>query len=261
MALATAFLFFVLLTMASLYTNLAAVYEAMYQQFINYKEEYDFYSRLVQAYKGHSVVELGCGTGHLAAYFVQNGFAYTGLDVSADMLAIAQRNTPAATFLHADMRHFTLAQKADAALITGRTSSYLLTNTDVLQAFSNIGRQLHPSGLLCFDCIDANKFIPLINPTKTIVHTAQAAQKKYSRHSVWQTNPATGFCIDWASVYYEEAENGALHKIGDDHSTIRSFTKEEITLFLQQAGFTVKEMIDRPSYAFDTFVTVAQKIN
>jgi SAM-dependent methyltransferase len=245
--------------MGNLYTNLSAVYEAMYQSFINYDEEYLLYSNLLTKYNGTSVLEIGCGTGHLASHFIKNGFNYKGLDVSADMLAIAKQNNPAAGFINGDMRVFNLQTKVDACIITGRTISYLLSNKDVLDTFTTFHKNLNTGGIVCFDCIDANKFIPLIDPQKTIIHKAGFKDKKYQRNSIWKINVKEGFAFDWASAYYEENSIGELDKIGEDHSTIRAFTRDEILLFLQLANFTVKEIIDRPSYAFDTFVIVAQK--
>jgi SAM-dependent methyltransferase len=245
--------------MTALYKDLSAVYEAIYQSFINYEEEYIFYSNLLAKYNCQSVLEMGCGTGHLANRFVKNNFAYTGLDLSSDMLAIAKKNNPGAIFINAAMQNFNLQTSVDASIITGRTISYLLTNKDLSDTFNTINKNLNPQGIVCFDCIDANKFIPLVDPQKIITHTANFENKKYQRNSIWNTNFKEGFTFDWASVYYEEDTTGKLHKIGEDNSTIRAFTRDEILLFLQLANFTVKEIIDRPSYAFDTFVIVAQK--
>jgi SAM-dependent methyltransferase len=245
--------------MSNLYTNLSVVYEAMYQSFINYDEEYLLYSNLLTKYNCSSLLEIGCGTGHLASHFIKNNFTYKGLDVSDDMLAIAKRNNPASDFINGDMRNFNLQSKVDACIITGRTISYLLSNKDVLDTFTTLYKNLNAGGIVCFDCIDANKFIPLLDPKKIITHKASFENKKYQRNSIWKINLKEGFAFDWASVYYEENNTGELYKIGEDNSTIRTFTQDEILLFLQLANFTVKEIIDRPSYAFDTFVIVAQK--
>ena len=247
--------------MTNLYTNLSAIYEAMYQSFINYQEEYNFYSSLLTKYKCNALLEIGCGSGNLASRFAQGGFNYTGMDLSDDMLGIAKKNNPQAVFINGDMRDFNLQAKVDACIITGRTISYLITNKDVAATFTTISKNLNSSGIICFDSIDANKFIPLINPKEKIIHKANFKNKKYQRDSYWNVNLSDGFTFDWTSYYYEENSEGGLTKIGEDIATIRAFTKNEMILFLQLAGFTVKEIIERPSYAFDTFVIIAQKIN
>ncbi len=247
--------------MANLYGNLANVYEAMYHSFINYKEEFAFYSNQLKKYKCQSLLEVGCGTGNLAKNFIADNFYYTGLDISSEMLAIAKENNASAIFINGDMRNFTLLHPVDAGIITGRTISYLLSNQDVTNTFTAIHKNLNPNSILCFDCIDARLFIPTINPLKKIVHTAVYKNKKYQRDTFWKPNTNQGFLFDWASTYFEEGSNNNLIKLGDDNATLRTFTKEEMTLFLQQSGFAVQEIINRPSYAFDTFVIIAKKIN
>lgn len=246
--------------MSSLYKELSGVYEAMYQTFINYDEEFAFYSSILNKYNCNNVLEVGCGTGHLAEKFIQNNFNYTGIDLSEEMLAIACKKYPGYSFLKADMRNFTLNSKTDSAIITGRTISYLITNEDVYNAFTFINKNLSTGGIICFDCIDASKFIPLISEGKKVVHKAEWENKKYKRESNWKINFSQSWTFDWRSVYFEEKGNGLSEKIGEDQSTIRSFTKDEINLFLTLSGFEIKEIIDRPSYAFDTFVTVAKKL-
>jgi len=246
--------------MNNLYTSLAEVYEAMYKVFINYDEEFELYYQLLQKYNCHSVVEIGCGTGNLAHRFNEQGIIYTGMDISGEMLAIAKKNNPACSFLQARMQDFVLAAKVASAIITGRTISYLLTNKDVMESLLAIHQNLQTSGIVCFDFIDANKFIPLIG-NDAVVHTVAAGNKQYRRESFWKVNLSQSWAFDWLSVFYEEGKNGHLIKIGEDESTIRAFTKDEIILFLQLARFTVKEIFHRPSYAFDTFLAVAEKVD
>jgi SAM-dependent methyltransferase len=245
--------------MSNLYTNLSSVYEAMYQSFIDYEAEYVFYSDILLSYHCKSVVEIGCGSGNLASRFSNNGFEYVGIDLSEEMLTLAKKNNPTAVFVKGDMRNFNLQKKRDACIITGRTINYLLTNNEVVNTFTAINNNLKTQGIVCFDCINANKFIPQIDSTKKIIHRASFKDIHYQRDSIWKINIANGFCFDWASVYYEKTEQGNLIEIGQDNSTIRTFTTDEVILFLTMTGFNALEIIERPSYAFDTFVIVAQK--
>ena len=246
--------------MNSVYTKLSAVYDAMYKTFINYKEELDFYSSILIKYNCSSVLEIGCGTGNLAPGFSSLGLNYCGFDFSNEMLKIATTNHPGCRFIQGDMKNFSLDEMQAACIITGRTSSYLITNMDVTEAFNSINKNLLPGGIFCFDCIDANKFIPLIKAGLHITHKASYENKKFSRDSYWQPALQQNCSFNWQAVYYQEDENGRQEKIGEDDSIIRAFCKDEIILFLELAGFRLKELINRPSYAFDTFVVVAEKI-
>ena len=244
--------------MNNLYNSLAEVYAAMYKTFINYEEEFTLYKQLLTKYNCQSVVEIGCGTGNLAARFNENGFDYTGMDISGEMLAIAKNNNSGCTFLQAAMQDFILPQQVQSAIITGRTISYLLTNKDVSDSMAAINKNLQASGILCFDCIDASKFIPQIKK-ESVLHKAAAGDRKFQRESFWSVNLSYSWTFDWRSVFFEELQDGSLLNIGEDNSTIRAFTKDEIILFLQLGGFSIKEIFPRASYAFDTFVVVAEK--
>jgi SAM-dependent methyltransferase len=233
----------------------------MYKSFINYDEEFDFYSNILLKYGCNKLLEIGSGTGNLAGRFIYADFNYTGLDLSADMLRIAEKKYPQAAFINRDMRKFDEAEKFDSAIITGRTISYLITDKDVLDCLDSIKRNLDKPGMLCFDFIDADKFIPKIDPSEKIIHKASFENKKYQRDSYWVENKLQSGLFDWSSVYYEETQTGELLLIGEDFSTVRSFYKDDIINFLRVSGFQVLEMTERPSYAFDTIVIVAQKIN
>ena len=245
--------------MGNLYKNLSEVYEMMYQTFINYDEEFEYYSNKLKKDTALSIVELGCGTGNLAKRFITNGYNYTGLDLNIEMLGIAKRKNPVARFIEADMRNFQLAEKKDTCIIAGRTISYLLTNADVLMCLNSINSNLNKGGIVCFDCIDASTFIPAIKNGKQITHQAGFDGRKFHRESYWSVNESQSSSFNWHSVYFEADKMGKSQKIGEDNSTIRSFTKEDMCIFLELCNFTVKEIEDRPSYAFDTFVIVAQK--
>ena len=129
--------------MQSLYYNgFEHIYDAMYQTFINYEEEYAFYSSILTTYKKESVLEIGCGSGHLASYFINAKTTYLGMDLSPDMVKLSQKNNPNGSFFKGDMTDFTLTNKIDSAIITARTISYLTTNSNVHSTLSSIHNNL-----------------------------------------------------------------------------------------------------------------------
>lgn len=244
--------------MSNLYHDLAAVYEAMYQTFIDYEAEFDFYSNILHRYEKRSVLEIGSGTGNLAQYFCENDFAYSGLDYSKEMVALAEAKKMPASFTVGDMRAFQLNEQFESVLLAGRTISYLLQNEEVMKTFSNSFKHLLPKGLLCFDFIDASQFIPTILNGKTIEHEAHFEGTHYRRKSDWKIELDTGMGLDWRSTYFKKAGKEWV-EIGTDHSSIRTFTLHEIEIFLSLNHFKILEVIARPSYAFPTYVIVAQR--
>lgn len=245
--------------MENLYSDLANIYEAMYQTFIDYEDEYLFYSQILRKNKKQNLLEIGSGTGNLAHHFSQNNFDYQGLDFSEDMIKIAKSKNKNAQFLQGDMRDFNLEKPVDSILITGRTISYLLKNEEVNNTFFSINENLNQGGIVCFDFIDANQFIPGISKGKKITHEVVFENIEYRRDSFWSLTLKNGFDFRWISHFFQK-ENKEWKKIGEDDSVIRTFTKDELEVYLELNGFRILEKIERAAYAFPTIVIVVEKI-
>ena len=246
--------------MANLYTGkMAAIFDAMYQTFIDYDEEYEFYNSLIQENNCTSILEVGSGTGNLAKRFQENNQDYIGLDYSQSMIDIAQERNKNCIFIHGDMRNFELENPVDAILITGRSTSYLINNEDVNYTFDSLYKNLNSQGIIIFDFIDANRFIPFIKENQTILHEATYQGINYTRESHWKTTPLENFMLEWSAQYYTII-NGEKEIISDDLSTVRVFTLNEIELFLYLNNFEIIKTIDRKTYAYDTYVIMAKKM-
>ncbi|RUT71872.1 class I SAM-dependent methyltransferase [Flavobacterium cupreum] len=246
--------------MANLYDGkMAAIYDAMYQTFVNYDEEYAFYNNLLQENNCSSILEIGSGTGNLAKRFDENKQNYQGLDYSESMIEIAKERNKNCSFIQGDMRDFKLENPVDAILITGRSTSYLITNSDINRTFDALYKNTRDNGIIIFDFIDANRFIPFITENVLITHEAVYENVNYKRDSHWDVNNSLeNFMLDWSAEYYTVV-NGKKEIIENDFSTVRVFTLNEIELFLYLNNFEILKTIDRKTYAYDTYVIVAKK--
>jgi SAM-dependent methyltransferase len=245
--------------MTNLYDGkMAAIFDAMYQTFIDYDEEYNFYNTLIQENNGKTILEIGSGTGNLAKRFQENHQEYKGLDYSKSMIAIAKERNENCHFIHGDMRDFQLETSVDSILITGRSTSYLITNEDINNTFESIYKNLTSSGIVIFDFIDANRFIPYTKENPIIKHQAKYEGINYYRNSNWKTTSAENFMLEWTAKYYT-VKDDEQEIIADDFSTVRVFTLNEMQLFLYLNGFEIIKTIDRKTYAYDTYVIVACK--
>jgi trans-aconitate methyltransferase len=239
--------------------KMAAIFDAMYQTFIDYDEEYEFFNSLIKEQNCKSILEIGSGTGNLAKRFCENNQNYKGLDSSLSMIAIAQQKNKECTFIHSDMRNFKLQTPVDSIIITGRSTSYLINNEDVYNAFESVYKNLNSSGIFIFDFIDANRYIPFIKENKSIAHEAKYEGIHYRRESQWETTPFENFTLDWNAKYYQITDN-EKEILSEDFSTVRVFTLNEIQIFLYLNNFEILRIIDRKTYAYDTYVIMAKKI-
>ena len=243
--------------MTKLYSDLAYLYDAMYQTFIDYDKEFGLYADLLSQYQAKSVLEIGCGSGHLAKRFTDQQYDYRGVDISPQMLDIARRRCPQTQFEQADMRTITTGRLFDAVLITARSISYIIHNQEILSTFRHIGQCLPANGKLIFDFIDANTFLPDMDESALIEHRAMYEQQPYLRQSRYVPNLATGLTWDWHSAFFMETPDGQRQPIGTDLATLRAFLPDEIRLLLQLAGFKIVAQHAVQTYAFHTVVIVA----
>lgn len=76
-----------------MYTNFSQVYDQLMDN-IPYEEWHAYLSALLQEYgvkENDVVLELGCGTGNMTRRLEKDGYRMIGLDISEDMLSIAQK--------------------------------------------------------------------------------------------------------------------------------------------------------------------------
>ncbi len=100
--------------------------------------------------KPASVLELACGTGAILERL--DGVAdRTGLDVSAEMLALARARLPGVTFVHGNMRAFDLGRRFDAVLCVFDSLNHLLDFREWESTFAAVADHLEPGGLFVFD--------------------------------------------------------------------------------------------------------------
>lgn len=228
----------------------------MYQSFFDYDCEFAFYHSILEKHQVEKVVEFGCGTGNLAQRFLASKCAYNylGVDLNREMLDIAVRTLPSEHFLQGDVRTFTSSAIFEAALITGRTISYLICHIDVIQAFETIYNCLEDNGILIFDAIDATLLFEDFDESERELRVG-----KYKRISQSKPNLETGWTWNWKSTYFEE-KSGEFEVIGEDFATVRAFTLDELKLLLKLSGFELLEVIEKNTYMWKDSYFVAKKI-
>ena len=99
-----------------------------------------------------SVLDLGCGTGLLAARLAERREVF-GVDPAAAMLDIA-RGRPggqAVTWVEGDARRVRLERRFDLVLLTGHAFQVFLTDEDQRAVLSTIAAHLAPGGCFIFD--------------------------------------------------------------------------------------------------------------
>lgn len=102
-----------------------------------------------------TILDLGCGSGHpIASYLIEKKFSVTGIDVSKELLKVAQQNFPDMNFIYGDMRTITIKNKYDAVIAWD--SFFHLPKDDQINMFSRFASWLKKGGILVFTSGDAD---------------------------------------------------------------------------------------------------------
>src|SRR3989339_2094278 len=84
------------------YEQTAANYHKTHFDINEIKDIADFF---IQNLKGQKILDIGCGPGRDAKYFLEHGLDVTGIDLTSNFVKLATQNVPSASFKQMDMRN------------------------------------------------------------------------------------------------------------------------------------------------------------
>ncbi len=94
---------------------------------------------------GAAALDVGCGTGRLTAELAAIGYESTGVDLTAEMLAVAERAVPAADFRSGSFERLPVDDDSIDLVVSGLAVCHA---DDLDVVFSEIARVLRPGGQL-----------------------------------------------------------------------------------------------------------------
>ncbi len=144
--------------MTQIFDRYAKFYDSLYAE-KDYADECAYVLSLVEDLEIQSALDLGCGTGKFTEQFAAKGFRVDGVDLSAEMIQIAQERLqimPAITsekisYSVADVRTFSSEKQYDLVYSLFHVINYMTSDNDLQKFFSSAARALRKDGLLIFD--------------------------------------------------------------------------------------------------------------
>lgn len=142
------------------YEQFAQLYDelmdtSLYAKWATYVEE--------NVHPSSTVLELGCGSGQLGIQLAQKGYNVTGLDVSIDMLTLAQQRQQEMgvhfPLIHRDMTDLSGFDHFSAVISFNDSFCYLRQQADLRVAFQQSHYALKDGGVLLFDVHSVQKII------------------------------------------------------------------------------------------------------
>lgn len=198
--------------------------------------------------KGKNVLDVGCGTGEISLRLAQEGYRVTGVDLSEEMLTVAQSKAEAANihipFYQQNMAHMEGLGEYDIVGIFCDSLNYLTSEQEVKQTFIAVYEHLIENGLFIFD---VHSVFKMTNIFKDQTFACTDDDVSY----IWNcfegdaplsvVHELTFFALDESTNQYE--------RFDEDHVQ-RTYSISQYKKWLMDAGFQVLEVfadfIDKP---------------
>ena len=209
----------------------------------------DFYRRLARE-TGGPILEIGCGTGRVAATLAADGHEVVGIDLSAPMLRSAEQRRatlPAdvATRLslhRADMRTLDLGRDFALIVAPARVFQFMLTSAAQREALAALRTHLRANGRLVLDLFDPrlDRVVPSAEVTR---RGGELTHPTTGRRVTWEVtgrrpDPARQLIVeDW--TFNEIDASGKVLRTATEELTLRWSLRSEMRLLFELAGFEV----------------------
>ncbi|MEI7690528.1 MAG: methyltransferase domain-containing protein [bacterium] len=102
----------------------------------------------LQIRKGSKILDLGCGNGRVIEILEKFNISYTGLDISENLIKLAQKKYPDKNFIVSDLLKTPLSDDEFDYVLSIATLHHIPSEEQRLNAFLEINRILRPGGTI-----------------------------------------------------------------------------------------------------------------
>ena len=172
-----------------------------------------------------SGLDLCCGTGGLCRLFAENGIRMTGIDLSREMIGIAEKEVPGCCFLCGDVLKTVLPGPYDLVTCVDDSINHFTKKEDLQLLFEKAYDLLSEGGHLVFD---------MINPEAvTIGEPYRITGKNGMTGTYLLTETGNGLLDIGLTAFRDEKELFSVH------SEERIYDRSGIWEMLLDSGFTM----------------------
>jgi SAM-dependent methyltransferase len=216
----------------------------------DYVEETEFFSRIIKEKSTIDVktlLHLGCGGGR-NDYIFKKHFDVTGVDISDEMLRMANELNPDADYINGDMRSIRLGRTFDC--VTALDSvNYMKTEEELSQLFRTAYEHLNPGGVF-LTFVEENRERFKQNRTISSTHSQGDTQITFVENS-YDPNPDDNHFE--MTIIYIVRKKGNLDIYTDSHIW-GLFRLDTWRRLLKKIGFDTQELkFEHSTFLEDTF--------
>ncbi|WP_202412506.1 class I SAM-dependent DNA methyltransferase [Halobacillus litoralis] len=217
------------------YGDMARVYDLLMQD-APYEQWVKFTKLMLQQYhsEGQRILDVGCGTGEITHRLHQEGFQMTGIDLSSDMLTVAQQKNPQAAieWIQQDMTTLEGLSAYDCVISYCDVVNYLTDDQKVQQAFHSIYQSLAQGGVFLFD-------VHSIDHIRNDLSGATFAEVRDDLSFIWFCDPGELENSLVHDLTFFVGNDGKYHRFDEIHEQ-RGYDHTVLNAWLTQSGFKVQ---------------------
>lgn len=241
------------------YQRLALIYDRLMAE-APYEEWVSFANEMIERYHPdvQSIVDLGCGTGEITKKLYESGYQITGVDLSEDMLAVAQQKSPSAIqWLCQDVTRLDGLKEYDCVISFCDVINYLTDELEVKNAFKHAYNALKNEGLFLFD-------VHSISHIQNDLYGHTFAEVYDDLSYIWFCDPGESENSVIHDLTFFVEETGKYVRFDERHRQ-KGYPLATLKQWLEKTGFIIRQIsADFNTYSSergDRLFFTCQKIN
>lgn len=208
-------------------------YEKWIKLIVDAREKYNI--------SGNHLLDLACGTGELSIRLAERGFQVTGVDLSEDMLSVAQDKTmkkgQSIFYMEQDMSKLEGLPSFDIIGVFCDSLNYLQTEEQLIATFQGVHRHLDEKGLFIFDVHSLYKMNTLfINQTYAV--------NDEDLSLIWQCYEGEDEnSVEHDLTFFELNEASGMYNRYDECHFQRTYSIDQYKTWLEETDFHIVDII------------------
>ena len=216
------------------YHELAQSYDRLTND-VDYEATVDFYYEILkrEGLRPRTAVDLACGTGSVTAILAKKGLQVTGVDMSEEMLTVAQQKAPELDnqprFVCQPLQELRLPRGVDMTVCALDSLDYITDPKDCKEAIRRVYKALNPGGIFIFD---------VNTPEKLRAMDGQVfLDEDDDVYCVWrgEFDEQTNICSYGMDLFQRR---GAVWERSFEEHCEYAYSAQQLTGYLKAAGFT-----------------------
>lgn len=196
-----------------------------------------------EGWLGRRVLDIGCGTGASAAFFIDLNYMVYGVDISPGMLSIAQKRFEDMEvnieFEQADLRVFKPPQASFDLVFGLNVMNYVNTVRDLEGVFRRANYALDDGKMLLFDLLTVYGLAHIADN-----HHTQMLYKTDDTVLVVEQDfdyDVSALIQDY-TLFYNSPESGLQRY--EEYHVLRGYSMRAVESLLERSGFRIEHLVD-----------------